>query len=102
MRTFIRATCSASPSRTSSSRRRHGKTKRALEAPFFVRHARPALLDLGFLAQVLDKGLDLLLLHVVADLVAHLCQGRELRVAHVVELDDVPAELRLHGLFGEL
>jgi hypothetical protein len=61
-----------------------------------VPEAGVPLLDLRVLAQVLDERLHLLLLQPFANLRGHLFERRELRVAHIVETDHVPAELRLY------
>ena len=58
------------------------------------------LLDLGFAAQVVNESLYGLLLQTLLYLGFDIFKWRHVQVAHIVQLDDMPAELRLHGLFG--
>ena len=60
------------------------------------------LLNLRVLAQVLDERLYALLLQTFTDLRSHLLERWELRVANVIETNDVPAELRLHRSVSDL
>jgi hypothetical protein len=50
------------------------------------------------LLQVVDVGLPLLLHHATLDLFLDLLERRRRCIARILELDDVPAELRLHRL----
>ena len=61
-----------------------------------------ALLDLGLAAQFVLISLQLLLLQLLNDLRLDVFEGGQLGIAHVVEADDVEAELGLDRGFGHL
>ena len=58
------------------------------------------LLNLCVLAEILDERLHALL-QTFPNLRSHLFQRRKLSVAHVIEPNDVPAELSLHWCIGD-
>src|SRR6185437_17171737 len=62
----------------------------------------PRVLDAVLEAQVGDVLLDPRAARVLLELRFHFVEGRELRIANVLDLDHVPAELRVHGLGAEL
>jgi len=94
--------CSATRGAGSADAGCSGTDRKGRRGALCLSNPESGLLDLGGLAQLVGVGGHLLLLQRFADLRRDLLQRRELRVSRVVDLDHVPAELRLHRCVGHL
>ena len=59
-------------------------------------------LDLGFGAEILLELTHFLLQHLLRNLGFDFIKFRQLRFAHIVQTDHMPAKLGFHWLFGQL